>query len=425
MPQRTPAPYQSSFTSPPTAPPSQAPFLPQNYIKHVVFVIQENRSFDNLFYGYPGADTATSGPSSTGQTISLQPTKFEAGYDINHNEVDFLTEYDGGKMDGFNLVGSTGKPAPPNAAYGYVPHSETQPYFQMASQFVLADRMFATQIDKSFTAHQFLIAAQSGDTVDTPSDGIEEAWGCDAPAPTRVPTIKPDRTQGPGVFPCFDYLTLADELDAKGVSWRYYAPAIGGQDEGLIWSAYDAVTQIRYGPDWSANVISPPSQFLTDVSNGTLAGVTWIVPDYADSDHGESNGGPAWVQSVVNAIGSSPVWSSTAVFVIWDDWGGWYDHVAPAQISTQSLGMRVPLLVISPYAKTGYVSHVNYESAGLLQFAETVFGVAPLAPPDSRALNFADCFDFGQKARPYAAIRRHLSTRRYVPHSPSGIPPDD
>jgi phospholipase C len=421
-----PSPYSSPFTSPPTSPPSQAPFAPQNYIKHVVFIVQENRSFDNLFYGYPGADTATSGVTSTGATVQLQPTGIFTCYDPNHNEVDFLTEFDGGKMDGFNLVGFTDCTPPPNAAYAYVEQSQSAPYFALAQQGVLADRMFASQIDASWSAHQFLIAAQSGLTVDNPNG---EPWGCDAePKTTVVPTLNPDRTQGPGVFPCFTYTTLADELDAKSVSWRYYAPAIGGGNLGSLWSAYDAIHDIRYGPDWKSDVISPPSQILNDVAGGTLAGVTWVVPDYADSDHAGTpggTGGPAWVTSVVDAIGGSKFWDSTAIFIMWDDWGGWYDHVAPEQIDAQSLGMRVPLIVLSPYAKPDYVSHVSYETAGLLQFAETVFGVAPMTAADSRALNFSDCFDFSQTPRSFASIRKRLKGRRYVPHSPSFIPPDN
>jgi phospholipase C len=137
------------------------------------------------------------------------------------------------------------------------------------------------------------------------------------------------------------------------------------------------------------------------------------------------SGGPAWVQSVVSAIGTSQFWNTTAIFVVWDDWGGWYDHVAPAQLDAQSLGMRVPLIVISPYAKANYVSHVAYETAGLLQFAETVFGVAPLSLADSRALNLSDCFDFSQSPRSFSSIRKRLKGRRYIPHPPSGIPPDN
>jgi phospholipase C len=131
------------------------------------------------------------------------------------------------------------------------------------------------------------------------------------------------------------------------------------------------------------------------------------------------------VQSVVKAVGNSPAWSSSVIFVLWDDWGGWYDHVAPPQVDAQGLGIRVPLIVISPYAKAGYVSHVTYETAGLVKFAETVFGLAPMAAADARANGLDDCFDFEQAPRSFAAIRKHLTGRRFVPHPPSGLPPDE
>ena len=410
--------------APSSGAPSSAPSVnPQTLIKHVVFVIQENRSFDNLFHGFAGADFATTGLTHSNQVVQLKPVGLEAPYDPNHGLVDFLTAWDKGQMNGFDFVGYSGGPAPsPYPLYAYVPSNETAPYVALAKQFTLADRMFTSQIDGSFTAHQFMIAGQSDDTVDFPNN---QPWGCDGPSYSRVPTLTAQRTLGPSLFPCFDYQTLGDELDAKNLSWRYYAPPLTGDPGGELWTAYDAVKHIRYGPDW-ANEVTPASQILKDAAAGTLANVTWVVPDYADSDHGgnQSAGGPAWVQSVVNAIGASPEWSSSAIFVVWDDWGGWYDHVPPPQLDTQGLGIRVPLIVVSPYAKSGYVSHVQYETAGLLTFAEAIFGLPALAAADARANALFDCFDFNQTPRSYASIRKHLSGVRYVPHGPSGVAPD-
>jgi hypothetical protein len=208
-----PSPYTSPFTSPPTSPPSQAPFAPQNYIKHVVFIIQENRSFDNLFYGYPGANTATSGlRRARVRRCNCSSVPLDACYDVDHDEIDFLTEYNGGAMNGFDQILSAGCTPPTDAAYAYVPAAESAPYFALAKQFVLADNNFASQIDASWTAHQFLIAAQSDLTVDAPD---HLPWGCDSPADTTVPTLNSDRTQGPGISPCLNYTTFGDELDAK------------------------------------------------------------------------------------------------------------------------------------------------------------------------------------------------------------------
>jgi phospholipase C len=425
-----PVPYTSPFTAPPSSPATTSPVAPGSKISHVVIVIQENRSFDNLFHGFPGADTATSGLNSKGSSITLQPVSLAAPYDVEHRLADFLRSYDGGRLDGFDRVPTNGGPQgghakpPPNPQYAYVPASESSEYFEMAKRFTLADRMFASQIDSSYSAHQFLIAAQTSGTVDDPD---MYPWGCDAAPGATVPTIRADRTEGPGVYPCFSYGTLADELDPGHLSWRYYAPPLHGDFAGSVWTAYDAIRHIRYGSDWTADVINPSSRFLSDVAGGTLSNVTWVVPELADSDHSgsRSTSGPDWVTSVVDAVGNSSFWNSTVVFVVWDDWGGWYDHVAPPQLDVQGLGFRVPLIAISPYAKTGYVSHVTYETAGILKFAETVFGLAPLSHADSRANGFDDLFDFTKPPHAFAALRARLDARHFLRAAPSGLAPDD
>jgi phospholipase C len=367
-------------------------------IRHIVIVVQENRSFDNLFAGYPGADTVSFGKTSTGQTVPLAPISMAAPYDIVHDLRSFQVSYDGGKMDGFDrefMFGNHSGYAHPQ--YGYVPAAESSLYFAMAHQYVLADRMFSSQIDGSFTAHQYLIAAQAGDSVNYPKG----FWGC-GPPPGSVPTLTVQRTLGPSESACFEYRTLADELDAKGVSWRFYAPKPG--TPGGLWSSYAAVGHIRNGPDWKADVVTPEAQVLTDIANGELAAVTWVVPSLANSDHpiSHSTTGPKWVASIVDAVGVSAFWSTSAIFVLWDDWGGWYDHVAPPQVDFDGLGMRVPLLCISPYAKRGHVSHVQYEHASVLRFIEDTFGLARLAASDARANDpGADCFDYARPPRPF------------------------
>ncbi len=166
---------------------------------------------------------------------------------------------------------------------------------------------------------------------------------------------------------------------------------------------------IRYGPDWAADVVAPSQQFIADVGKGYLAGVTWITPSCYNSDHAGclGKGGPAWVTSLVNAVGESQFWDTTAIFVMWDEWGGWYDHVAPPTLDYDGLGFRVPLVVVSPYAKKNYVSHVQYEHGSILRFAEDTFGLAQLAASDARATSpAADCFDFSKpprKFKPFAA----------------------
>jgi phospholipase C len=391
-------------------------------IKHVVIIIQENRSFDNLFQGFPGANTAASGLVSNGQQVTLAPQPLEARFDLTHGLADYLNGYDGGKMDGFDQEKVLGKATGQYPMYAYVPRSETALYFELAQQYVLSDNTFASNLDDSFVAHQYLIAGQANSAVDLPT-GI---WGCDGLSGDEVGTITHNRQTGGPESPCFDSNTLGDELDARGLAWRFYAPTIG--TTGGIWSAYQAINHIRNGPEWATNIISPQTNVLTDIKNGTLGAVTWVVPSWRDSDHpaSKSKTGPAWVASVVNAVGESPFWNSTAIFVIWDDWGGWYDHVPPPQLDYDGLGFRVPMLVISPYSRRGRVSHVQFESASILRFAEDTFSLPPMAAADGRATDPAgDCLDFTQAPLPFRPIATGLRDADFLNEPRSSRAPDD
>jgi phospholipase C len=384
-------------------------------ITHVVYIVQENRSFDDMFQGYPGADTVSSGMNSYGQKITLTPTPLSDQYVIDHSAQAMFAACDGtGKlpgtdcrMDGFNLEEGGGGPT--NREYVYVPHNDSKPYFDMAHEWVLADKMFQSQLDESFVAQQYIIAAQAAWSVDLPSG----EWGCGGGSYDSVGTITKDRNaDGPTIRPCYDYQTLADELDAAKLSWRFYASTYGSvsSDDGTSWSSFRAINHIYNGPDWKY-VISPNWKFITDVRAGHLANFTWITPVCDDSDHVNCPGGygPSWVSALVNTVGKSKFWNSTAIFVQWDDWGGLYDHVPPPYRNRDSLGFRVPLLVISPYAKQNYVSHVQYETASVLRFAEDLYGLGQLAAADKRANSPAgDCFDFSQQPRLFVKIKAPL-----------------
>ncbi len=380
-------------------------------IKHVVFIIQENRSLNNLFMGFPGATTQSYGYDTSGNKIALQPIDLYTQWDIDHSSIAFFAACDGTgtlpgtncKMDGWNNEKAT-LHAPPNAPYAYVPRNDIAPYWTMAQQYVLSDQTYASNLDASFVAHQYAVAGYADRTVNGP-DG---AWGCEGGKPDTTPLLTKKRTISKNrVVTCFDFTTLADEADAAGVSWRFYAEGI--YDQGGIWSSYQADDKIYNGPDWSADVISPASQFIIDVGNGELANVTWITPTYANSDHGglQASGGPAWVASLVDAVGKSKFWKSTAIFLMWDDWGGWFDPEPPPYKDYDGLGFRVPLIVVSPYAKHGSVTHVPYETSSVLRFIEDNFGLAPMAKSDARANDPASdsaAFDFSQKPRKFKRI---------------------
>jgi phospholipase C len=395
-------------------------------IKHVVIIVQENRSFNDLFQGYPGAYTVPSGKNSKGKTIQLKPVSLATQYVIDHSMSAMIAACDGtGKlpgtkcrMDGFDRESAYG---PKNPEYVYVPHSDSKPYFDMAHEWVVADHMFQSHLDESFVSHQYIIAAQAKSSVDLPYG----FWGCDGGPSDVVQTVTQKRTFGPMQQACFDYMTLGDELDKARLTWRFYTSVIN--NDGGEWSGYQAVRHIRYGKDWKNDLITPQKRFITDVGAGTLSNVTWITPICENSDHVNCGGGfgPSWVTALVDAVGQSKFWNDTAIFVMWDDWGGLYDPVPPPHLDYDGLGFRVPLLMISPYAKHGYVSHAQYETGSILRFAEDVFGLGRLAASDARANSpAADAFDFAQQPRKFVLIKAPKGPAFFMAQPNDERPPD-
>ena len=402
-----------------------------NYISHVVILIQENRTYDNLFATFPGGDGTTQGLMHNGHSIPLKESNLFSRLNANNGYQAFVTDYDGGKMDGFDLVWVNDRPCP-RCVYQYVNPSLIQPYWSIAQNYVLADHMFATQFSGSFNGHQDLIRGNTEinsteSLIDFPSHG---PWGCDAQPSTTVPLITTTNQYiQSGPFPCETYATLRDLLDAKKVSWKYYTPKLqGGGLAGAYWNAFEAIHDVRYGTEWTKNISSPEKHVLTDVSTGRLPAVSWVIPDGANSDHsgfGRTDTGPSWVAQVVNAIGTSPYWNSTAIVVVWDDWGGWYDHVAPPQLDYTGLGIRVPMLVISPYARAGYVSHTQYEFGSILKFVEDTFGLGRLGTSDTRANSISDVFNFSQPPRAFQPIPAKYSRSFFERQPASNVPVDD
>ncbi|HEY2476832.1 MAG TPA: alkaline phosphatase family protein, partial [Candidatus Cybelea sp.] len=265
---------------------TSAPFLPPppakegKHFKHIVILIQENRTFDNLFATFPGADGTTVGKTHNG-TMRLRPANLESSISPNNGYQFWLHDWNHGKMNHFDLT------PPDKYVYQYVEPSQIRPYWDLAKQYVLADHMFQTQGSGSFTAHQELIRGDTAinstyNLIDFPTGGAGQPWGCDADPGAKTSLITAGDVYRPNVgpFPCLTYRTLRDTLDAKSLSWRYYAPAVGGSFGGNLWNAFDAIKAVRDGPEWQTNEVNPETKVFTDISRDTLPSVSWVVPDY-------------------------------------------------------------------------------------------------------------------------------------------------
>ncbi|MGO9127499.1 MAG: alkaline phosphatase family protein [Terriglobales bacterium] len=437
-------------------------------VKHVIVVIQENRTPDNLF----GADPAlaaqganlwgTSNPApcvvnGISQPTVLQPYALDACFSPSHKHASWIQMYDQGKMDQACDVPVTNATCASQLtfpSYTYVDNSKqlVTPYFNIAANYGFANYMFQTNQGPSYPAHLFLFSGTSAPVDDDGDPNRYWQWfagenpvdqqitGCVSPLGQVVEEIDPQGKEsegytppyppgaGPG-FPCYSHNTLADLLDNAGVSWKYYASAAAYS----LWTAPSSIASICgtvvngecTGDEFNTHVVAPslPDQapILTDIEKCNLAAVSWVIPDGRWSDHPGGvgdDGGPSWVATIVNAVGRSNAagttscnyWSDTVILIVWDDWGGWFDHVSPAaaaggpgigypnQTGGQNVyGFRVPLLVVSAYAKPGYISgpasnpdcsHGNYychDFGSILNFIEHTFnlgasGINPAYP---------------------------------------------
>ncbi len=380
--------------------PAEPPASGINLIQHVVFIIKENRSFDSYFGTFPGVNGATTGQISTGQTIPLIHEPDALPRDIGHDWISSHIAVNNGGMNQFDLIhgdGANGNLDGDYLSYSQFQQSDIPNYFSYASNFVLADNMFSSLNGPSFPNHLYTIAAQSAGAVNNPALGLGPAWGCDSPSNFMVEVLGSNGlvTNQP---PCFDVTTLADNLQAAGVTWGYYGPPQGSS--GYVWVAMDAINHIRNTSLWTTNVFTD-SSFKVAAQHGNLPAVSWLVTGPA-SEHPPDSAcvGENWTVQQINAIMSGTAWNSTAIFLTWDDFGGFYDHVSPPTDDMYGLGIRVPFLVISPYAKKGYVSHTQYELSSVLKFIEERFGLPALTARDATANDLTDAFDFTQTARP-------------------------
>jgi phospholipase C len=400
---------------------SLTPGKPRSPIKHVVFILKENRSYDQYFGQFPGADGATTAKcwtSSGGQrTIDpLTSTPDPMNIDLNHSPDTFNVDLHNGAMDGFCHEGGAIDPVTgQDVADSQMSQSQIPNYWAYASHYGLGDRMFAAWRGASFGNNVFALAAQAGRYANSTSHrtiyGLPRsptqkglfAWGCSDPADTRVDMLSVGGAISQ-TYPCFHYPSLPTTLDDFGVGWKYYAT------EGKPSFAHAAVNAFSYlrckgattfpcaeSTYWSTHV-PPASQLVLDAANGRLPAVSWVVPQQTEHPPLSACQGENSTVAMVNAIMSGPQWASTAVVLSWDEWGGFYDHVVPPVASgvnaNVSYGFRVPLVVISPWVKAGSssdggsVDSTFYSQPSFARFMEWNWNLPTLGAADDPA-NYA------------------------------------
>jgi phospholipase C len=433
-----------------------APLTGIHKIRHIVVIMQENRSFDSYFGTYPGADGL---PRKHGKFTVCVPDPLKGGcqrpfHDSTnrnaggpHDHIDAIRDIDGGRMSGFLARAESGRKmfcnrhinspkcslAPKNPdVMGYHDAREIPNYWSYARHFVLQDHMFQPDTSWSLPSHLFLVSgwsakcSQRGNPMSCVN--AEQALGSPPGDPENLT----------GAVPDYAWTDLTYLLHKHHVSWRYYVFK-GSQpdcdDNQMLCKAIpqNASTPGIWNPlpwfdtvqqDRQAENVASFGDFLTAARTGTLPAVSWLTPAQAVSDHPPAliTKGQAYVTGVVNAIMRSPDWSSTAIFLAWDDWGGFYDHVQPPKVDANGYGLRVPGIVISPYAKRGYVDHQVLSFDAYLKFIEDDFlhgqrldpktDGRPDPRPDvrERAKILGDLrkdFDFSQRPRRPLLLRLH------------------
>ena len=441
--------------------------------QHIVIIYQENRTPDNLFQGLCGTnrsqcptpyDVRNYGIDNMGHKVQLTKVSLVSSCDPDHRHRAFVemcdldTTTNECKMDGFSSTNT--------CSFQYVNPSDVAPYVTMAKQYGWANFMFQTNQGPSAPSHQFIFGGTSAPSAGDDGEAKFVAEnpgprGCLAPLDAVYLLIAPQSApkefkliNNPLGKVCFSRETMATLLDKHDpkLSWKYYTPGVSN-----IWTAPNWLKEICgpnkdftecTGTEWKDDVDLTPADVLTDTGACKLRNVIWVIPAGQNSDHPGlpgNTGGPSWVSSIVNKIGKSTCkdtvdgktltyWQDTAIFITWDDWGGFYDHEPPTLLSVPQegqgdyqYGFRVPLVVISAYTPQGYVNNRRHDFGSILRFIEHNFGIM------EGALNFADqrattdlteFFDLNQSPRKFSVIRAPLGEKFFLNDKRPMEPPD-
>lgn len=357
-------------------------------IEHFIVLMQENHTFDNYFGTYPGVDGIPEGtcipldPFDKTNTECVEP--FHIGDrpidDLDHSESTFNLQYNKGQMNGFvyalNQRNQNGA-----LAMGYYDGRDLPYYWNLADQYVLFDQFFSSDHGGSFANHMFWVSGQQGGS--------------------RV------TTEG-----YHDITTIFDRLEERGISWKFYVqnydPDInyrtadqisGNRASQVIWVPILNMARFLDDPELSSHIVDL-NEYYKDLENGTLPAVAYIAPSGA-SEHppGSIRSGQKFVKSLIQALMRSDAWDSSAFMVMYDDWGGWYDHVVPPQVDEFGYGMRVPAFMVSAYARRGHVDSTVLDFTSVLKFIEENWNIEPLAERDASAKSFVSAFNFAQAPR--------------------------
>jgi phospholipase C len=339
---------------------------PLDVVHTTVIVLQENHTFHNYFGTYPGVD-GTAGrsiclPDAPGSARCVAPSHFPSRSppSLKHDWATAHAAYNAGKMDAF--VYAEGDPG----TMGFFDRGDLPHYWAAADQYTLCDRYFTSVMSESAPNHLHLVAGTAG--------GLEN---------NQVPASLPF----PPVF---------QSLDGAGVSWKVYG----------FTKWYERFAYVQSHPA-ARSRFAGPTEFAKDLAAGQLPEVAWIVGAPGGSEHPPQDvgvGSGSVAADIVNPLGASPYWAGLALFVTWDDYGGFYDHVGPPAVDAYGYGFRVPCLVISPFARAGHIDSTVYDHCSILRFIENRYGLSPLAARDAAAVDLSAAFDFTQPARSFIPI---------------------